>query len=184
VTGSLRLSVRTTASHVVKAGSTPAGITKILYFLHIFCISSALGKRMRERFPFVASGGAECPLLAISARHSYGPYCEGDLANNGVLTSLTRTPTQNINMPAIQGKRGHYGQEKHNHRRRRCRHRAGDHSLDKRMVWRQRPAGCRGSCYHDRTACRSSDDHGTTGNSGPGNAARHDAACHDHAVIG
>jgi hypothetical protein len=51
------------------------------------------------------------------------------------------------------------------------------------MVWRHGPAGCRGTCYHDRTARRSS-DYPRTGNSGTGYAASHDAACHDHSVIG
>jgi hypothetical protein len=49
--------------NVKMTGVIPAGITKILYFLHILFISRALEKRIREWFPIVASGVPNAPFL-------------------------------------------------------------------------------------------------------------------------
>ena len=65
--GSLRLSVRTTASHVVKAGSIPAGITSNL---HILFISGALEKCI-QRPAATAAMHLSIILLVLSPQLSF-----------------------------------------------------------------------------------------------------------------
>jgi hypothetical protein len=62
VTGSLRLSVRTTASHVVKAGSIPAGITSNL---HILFISGALEKCIQQPAAIAAMPGMHTTIFLL-----------------------------------------------------------------------------------------------------------------------
>jgi hypothetical protein len=67
VTGSLRLSVRTTASHVVKAGSIPAGITSNLYSVFI---SGVLDKCIQQPAAIAAVPGIHATIFSGSAAFS------------------------------------------------------------------------------------------------------------------